>query len=129
MWLSGLVAIASAPAPASAATAAPSGASVATASASTAAASESTASATATAAPTSAAAASTEAAFFAGTGFVDGQGSAAMFLAIKGLDGGLRLIVVGHLDESKALAAAGVTIVDHLRRKDLIMLPEQLFEL
>ena len=52
-----------------------------------------------------------------------------MLLAIQGGDGRLGLVVVGHLDEAEALAAAGVPVVDDLGGNDLPVLTKQLFQL
>src|SRR5207237_4676273 len=68
-------------------------------------------------------------AFFARAGFIDGKGSSAMLLAVEGVDGVLRFVVVGHLDKSESLAASGFAIVDDLRRNDLTILTEKLFQL
>lgn len=121
-WAYGLVAIASAVA-APAAPAVASATPTPTAPAITAA---PTTTATATAAVSTAAAATT---IFAGAGFIDGEGSATVLLAVECLDGGLGFIVIGHLDEPEPLAAAGVSVVDDLGGKDLAMLAEQLLEL
>jgi hypothetical protein len=113
----GLVAVSSAASPASA-TAAESTAVAATA-ASTAA--ESTASSTSTAAaPISTAAAA--AAFFAGAGFVDGQGAATVLLSVEGVDRRLGFGVVRHLDKAESLAATGIPVVNDLGRNHLTML-------
>jgi hypothetical protein len=52
-----------------------------------------------------------------------------MFLAVEGGDRSLGFVVAAHFDESESLAAAGVAIVDDLRRNHLAMLAEQLFQL
>jgi hypothetical protein len=84
---------------------------------------------TAAVAATTAAAATAAATFFAGAGFVDGEGSASMFLAVEGFDGCLGFGIAGHFDESEPLGATGIAIVDDLRRGDLAVLSEHLFEL
>src|SRR2546425_9814434 len=45
---------------------------------------------------------------FTGLGFIDREGTTLELLALEPLDGGFRRGAVGHLDESKAFAAAGV---------------------
>src|SRR5208337_3832026 len=54
-------------------------------------------------------------AVFAWLGFVHGQRAAAVVLAVEPGDGGLRLAVAAHLDETEALAPAGVPVADDLR--------------
>jgi len=65
---------------------------------------------------------------FAGTGFVDGQGAAFVLLAVERGNGGLGFGVVGHFNEAKTFAAAGVAIVDDLRAFDLAVRGKQLFQ-
>src|SRR5262245_8422466 len=77
-----------------------------------------TAAVTATATTTAAAEATATGALFAGLGFVDGEGAAAVFLAVHRRDRGLGLGVAAHLDESEALGASGVAVVDDLRALD-----------
>src|SRR5205085_917111 len=55
---------------------------------------------------------------FARPGFVDGQGATAQFLAVELCDGGLRLLLRGHLDEAEAARAARVAILDDRSRLD-----------
>ena len=88
--------------------------------------------ATAATAPESTAAttpASATTALFARSGFIDGEGAATMFLAIKTSDCGLSFLIGRHLDEPKSLAAAGVPVVDDLGRYHLPVRGEQLLEL
>src|SRR5688500_5195617 len=121
----GLVAIASAavaaaaPTPAAEPTAAAAPAAEPTAPAATAAAAEP--------APTTAATAAT--AIFARACFVDGEGAAAVLLAVQRRDCGRGLVIVGHLDEPETLAPAGVPVVDVLGGHDLAVLPEELLQL
>ena len=86
---------------------------------------EAIATATTAAAATEATAAGT---FFTGLGFIDRQGTAAMFLAVEGGDRGLSLGIAAHLDKAETLGAAAVTIHDDLRAGDRAVRPEQLFE-
>src|SRR5271165_2324417 len=79
---------------------------------------------TATTVPTAATA--LPAAFLARLGFVDGQRSAVMLLAVERLNGGLGFLVAAHLDEAEPLGAAGVAILDDLGRHDRAVLPKQL---
>jgi hypothetical protein len=81
------------------------------------------------AAATTTATAATSTAFFAGTGFVDGQRPTAMFLAVEGVDCVLGFFIGRHLDESESLAAAGIAIIDDLRRNHLAVLAKQLLQL
>jgi len=94
------------------------------------AASAATVSAATTAAVTATASAATAAtgAFFAGLGFVDGKGTSAVLLTVKGSDRSLRFGIGGHLDETEALGASGVAVLDDLGAFDGSMLREQLFE-
>jgi hypothetical protein len=89
--------------------------------AATAAAATTTAIATATAAATSAAIATAAAAAATATapgltrlGLVHGQATTVVFLVVQALDCRLRLGLRVHFDKAKALAAAGVTVGDHL---------------
>jgi hypothetical protein len=50
-----------------------------------------------------------------------------MLLAVECGDRGLCFLVCSHFDETEAFGAAGVSVVDDLRRDDLTMLPKQLF--
>jgi hypothetical protein len=52
-----------------------------------------------------------------------------MFQTIQRRDGCLGFFVTAHFDESKPLAPARVAIVDDLRRDDLAVCTEQLFQL
>jgi hypothetical protein len=88
-----------------------------------------TATAATTKSTTTATTATTTAPLFAGTGFIDGQCAATMFLAVESGDSGLRLVIGSHFDEPKTLATAGVPIVDDLGRHNLAMLAKQLLEL
>jgi len=119
-----LVAIATATPTAAAATAA------AVAAAATAAAAA-TEAATAAAAAADAATTTTAAtsAVFARAGFVDGQGAAAMFLAVQGSDRRLGFLIGPHFDEPEPLGSAGVTVVDDLGRDNRAVLAKQLLEL
>src|SRR4051812_41653618 len=106
----GLVAISS-----SAAVAAISSSATTTAAAKAAASTATAAVATTTAAATVSAAATTAGtALFARTGFVDGECSAVVFLAIQRRDRGLGFVIGSHFDKAKAFASAGVAIVDDL---------------
>src|SRR5947209_3430377 len=58
-------------------------------------------------AATAATAVSGTATVFARPGLVDGQGAAARFFAIEGVDGGQGLLVGLHLDEGEALGPSG----------------------
>jgi hypothetical protein len=118
-----LVPIASAAA-AFAATAA--AASVAAAATAAAAAAATTAAAAAEAA-TAAATAATPA-VFARAGFVDGEGSAAVLLAVQGRDRRLGFVIRAHFDEPEPLRAAGVTVVDDLGGDNRAVLAKQLLE-
>ncbi|HEY1683207.1 MAG TPA: hypothetical protein VGG19_00470 [Tepidisphaeraceae bacterium] len=72
----------------------------------------------ATAATTTAATKSTAAAtgaVFTGLGFVNGECTSHVLLAIKGCNSRLGFIIARHFDEPEALAAAGVPIADDLR--------------
>jgi hypothetical protein len=85
-----------------------------------------------TATPTKAAAttaATTRRPFFARAGFIDGKRAAAVLVTIECGDRRRRLVIRGHLDESKTLASSGFPIVDDLGRRDLAMLAEQLLKL
>ena len=53
---------------------------------------------------------------------------AIVLFAVDSADRGLRLGVARHLDETEALAAAGVAIVDHFGTLDRAVLGEQLIE-
>jgi hypothetical protein len=76
-----------------------------------------TAAATAAAATTVAAATSTST-ILAWFGFVHGERSAIVLLFIQSADRGLCLGFGGHLHKTKAFAATGITIGDHLRTLD-----------
>src|SRR5262249_34359585 len=64
----------------------------------------------------------------AGLGLVDREATAVVLLVVQALDGRLRLGVAAHLHEAEALAAARVTVLDHLGALDRPELREQLFE-
>jgi hypothetical protein len=92
-----------------------------------------TAAATESAAATAAATESTTASaatatIFARTRFVDGQGPAAMLLAIERRDRRLGFLIGAHLDEAESLGSARVAIVDDLSRNNRAVLCEQLLE-
>ncbi len=118
---SDLVAVSSSTSSATATTAAAESTAVAATAASTTAA-ESTASATAASTTTIPAATSAPTAFFAGARFVDGQGTATVFLSVKGVNRRLCFGVVGHFHKAKSLAAAGIPVVNDLSRNHLPML-------
>src|SRR5262249_33881960 len=59
------------------------------------------------------------------TGFIDDHGAGATGGAVELLDGGRGLLVVAHLDEAEAFAAAGVAVDDYGCRKDLADLAEE----
>jgi hypothetical protein len=77
-----------------------------------------TATAAAAAESTSAAAAAATATLFARLGFVHGQRSATMFLAVQGCNCSLCLGIGGHFHETKAFASAGVAVRDDLGALD-----------
>jgi hypothetical protein len=52
-----------------------------------------------------------------------------VLVAIEGGDCGLGFFVGGHFDESESLAAAGIAIIDDLRRNHLAVLAEKLLQL
>jgi len=103
--------------------------------ASTASASATTASISAAASAASAArsttptTAATTRALFTGTGFVNGQGSAIVLLAVERGNRRRSLFIAGHLDEAETFASAGLTVADDLRRLNLAVSAEQLFQL
>lgn len=84
----------------------------ATTTASTVAAATTTAAAAATVATTTAT--STTTALFAGTGFVDGQRSAAVILLVQAADCFVGGVIIRHLDESEAFAPTSVPVLDDL---------------
>jgi hypothetical protein len=123
----GLVAISAAAVATAAAAAAPATAEAAASATTTA---TTTAASTAASTAVSATAASSAArTILAGTGLVDGEGPAAVLLAVQGRDGGLGFFIGSHLDETESLAAPGVAIVDDLRRDDRAVRTKQLFQL
>jgi hypothetical protein len=79
------------------------------------------AAASAAVATAAAASATSAGAIFTGLGYIDGQGSALMVLAVESGDRRLRLGLRGHLDESKALGAAGIAVGDHFGGLDCAM--------
>jgi hypothetical protein len=76
----------------------------------------------------SSAVATTTAAVLARPGFVHSQATTIDLSFVKPVNRGLSLSVVVHLDESKALAPARRTILDHLRTLHSAELREQLFQ-
>ena len=113
------------------AAAATAAATVATTAATASAATTATAAAVATSATTAAAVAATTAAtraIFLGLGFVDGQCAAVVILTVERGDRGLRFLIRPHLDESEALAAAGITVGNDLGGLDAAVLAEELFQ-
>jgi hypothetical protein len=122
----GLVAPAATAAAATTVSAATTATASTTAAAVAAAATPTTATAAESAATTTAAAAAR--AIFLGLGFVHGEGSAAMFLAVEGRDRCLSFIFTAHFDEPEPLASAGVPISDDLSAFDSSMRSKQLFE-
>ena len=101
-------------------------AAVAAASTTAAAAATEAASTTATAAESAATAAATTAAgtFFAWACFIDGEGAAVVLLAVEGSNRRGCFLVARHFDETEALAAAGVPVVDDLCGNHLPVLGE-----
>src|SRR5205085_5233211 len=77
------------------------------------------------AAEASAASAAAWPSVFARARLVDGQGATAQFLAVELCDGGLALLLRGHLDEAEAARAARVAILDDRSRLDRTGLREQ----
>ena len=86
--------------------------------------------ATATAATVAATttAAATPAAVFARLGFVDGQRTPIVLLLMQAGDGLASRVVIRHFHETKALAAAGIAVLDDLRAAHRAELREQFFE-
>ena len=78
-----------------------------------------------TAAATTTAATTTATTFCTRAGDVDREGATVVVLTVQRFDRCIRFSVVGHLDETKALAAAGVAIIDDLGTVDLSKLREQ----
>jgi len=72
--------------------------------------------------------ATSTAALFAGTSFVDSQAAAFDLFQVEGLDRCLSLVALGHFDESEALAAAGVAVLNDLCALDAPMLGEERFQ-
>src|SRR5580692_10168297 len=99
-----------------------------TVSASTPAAESTPTAATSTIAASATTTAATSAAFFAGTGFIDGEGATAMLLAVEGGNCRLGFLIGAHFDKSEPFAAAGVAVVDDLGGYHLPMRGKQLFE-
>ena len=124
----GLVPIASATS-AVAAAAAPAAAAVAAAATAAAAATESAAAAAAAAESATTATATATSAVFARAGFVDGQGTAAVFLAVQRCDRRLGFLIGPHFDEAEPLGAAGVSVVNDLGGDNGAVLAKQLLEL
>src|SRR5215210_5163879 len=108
--------------------AAPATVASATAATATAVAAAAAAAATTAVAAAAAAAATAAGTVLTGPGFVDGEGPAAVLLAVERGDGRLGLVIVRHFDEPEALAAAGVPVVDDLGGDDLPVLTKQLFQ-
>jgi len=89
-----------------------------------------TASTTATAASTTAISATTaSAAVFLRAGFVDGEGAAHVFLAVQRVDCRLSFFIRSHFHKPKPFASACLAVVDHLCRRDIAVLSEQLLEI
>jgi hypothetical protein len=65
---------------------------------------------------------------FSGLGFVHGEGSAAVFLAVERCDGRLGLRVTAHLDETETLATTGLPISDNFRALHAAVRAEQLLQ-
>lgn len=65
---------------------------------------------------------------FAGLRLVDGQSTTVIFLAVHAIDGCLRLGIIGHFHETKALGAAGVAVGDDPGRVNLAELREKFIE-
>ena len=84
--------------------------------------------ATTTAAAATTATAEPARALFTRTRFVDDDGAAFEGLAVHAVDGRLGLGVRAHLDETKALGAAGVAVHHDLGGRDGAELPERLLE-
>ena len=103
-------------------------ASAATAAATTAAVAAASSAASTPAAAT-ATAATAAATFLARLGFVDRQRAAIVFLAVESGDGGLRLLIAGHLNKAESLAAARVSVRDHFRALDGAKSREQTFQI
>src|SRR5207253_2262928 len=82
--------------------------------------------AVAAAAPSATAAA---AALLARTRLVDRQGAAAVGRPVQRVDGGLRLVVVRHLDEPEAPAPPAELVDDDLAARDRPVSLEQLHEI
>lgn len=89
----------------------------------------SSATATATASVATTTAAATTATFRLGAGFVHGQRAAVVFGTVDAVDGRCRFAVTGHLDETEALASAGVAVIDDFGAFDCAELSEQLIEI
>lgn len=83
---------------------------------------------TTTAEATATATTASTTAFFAGSGFVDGEGASAVLLTIERADGGLGFFVSAHFDETEAFGASGVAVVNDLSRDDGPVLTKQLFQ-
>src|SRR5207248_4108812 len=64
-----------------------------------------------------------------GPGLVDRQGPPLDLLAVQRGDGGLGLLVGGHLDEAEPLGPARVAVDDHLRRLHTAVRPEHLLQI
>jgi len=84
---------------------------------------------TAAIAPAAAATAATAAAtLFPWASFVDRQAATVYFLQVQCLNGCLSLSVVGHFDETEALAAARVAVLNDRRIFHLAKLGKELFQ-
>jgi hypothetical protein len=68
-------------------------------------------------------------AVFTWAGFVDGQGAAAVLLAVQGCDRRLGFLIGTHFDEPEPLGSAGVSVVDDLGGNNRAVLAKKLFEL
>lgn len=79
-------------------------------------------------ATSSAVSSSSASTFFAGAGFIDGQGTTIVFLLVQGIDGGIGIVIVGHFNEAEAFAATGFPVLNDLRTGDRSELREQFFQ-
>jgi hypothetical protein len=96
----------------------------------TAAATTTTAAATATTtAVTTTTATTATGAIFTGFGFVDGERTAVVFLAVQCRNSSLSFIIGPHLDESESLAAAGFPVADDFCAGHGAVLRKQLFQI
>jgi hypothetical protein len=84
---------------------------------------------TTTTAVTTTTATTTAGAIFTGFGFVHGQRTAVMFLAVQCRDGSLSFFIGPHLDESESLAATGFAVADDFCAGHGAVLRKQLFQI